>query len=372
MREETTAGNTQDAGRKAVAPIHGNSIDFDKPGTTKGLKSLPPYLLDLSAGEVDIPYLLYYKNIGMFPRGDIQALFGKKKSGKTTAARLFITAILKGEYKGFSTKDKKQLKVLIADTEQAPGNVKRNARRIQEAAGWNADRNNPALLVLALRPNSKKERWQIIATEVARFKPDFVFLDGIVDICEDFNDAKASGEAVLNVMKLSAENECAVLCVLHFNKGTAKDSEAARGHLGGELANKVSESYIVERENGKTKVTPQDCRNDEVPPFVFDVTTDGEREEINVSDQEANPNDYADLMRLMNEAFEEDEALSHTELKKAVQNIEECTEKTARSKIKAASTSGIISKGSGARGKYTLTAKSDFISINPQDDEDII
>jgi len=346
-------------------------IDFKNTPPPK-LQTLPPYLVDLSTHEEDLRPLLYYKGVGMFPRGDIQALMGERKSGKTTVARIFIVAMLTGRYLGFTTKDGAGKRIMIADTEQAPGNVERNTRRIHRAAGISPYRNNPDLLVLQLRPYGREERLQIVCDEVARFRPDFILLDGIVDVCQDFNDAKESGKAITQLLKLSADYDCAVLCVMHFNK----DGETARGHLGAELQNKSSETYIVARNGSRAEVTAKYCRNDEIPPFAFEVETDGDSEQITLIDcspQSKQDREKTELLNLMQQVFEGGEPMRFTDIVSAIVQIEECSKDTAKRRKVRAEKLRIIAKGKN--GLYSLQEIQDFADIpsdEMQDDEDTI
>jgi len=366
-QENSTAEPTKPAAAQRAV------IDFKNTPPPK-LQTLPPYLVDLSTHEEDLRPLLYYKGVGMFPRGDIQALMGERKSGKTTVARIFIVAMLTGRYLGFTTKDGAGKRIMIADTEQAPGNVERNTRRIHRAAGISPYRNNPDLLVLQLRPYGRKERLQIVCDEVARFRPDFVLLDGIVDVCQDFNDAKESGKAITQLLKLSADYDCAVLCVMHFNK----DGETARGHLGAELQNKSSETYVVERKDSRAEVTAKYCRNDEIPPFAFEVETDGDSEQImfmDCSQQSRQDREKTELLNLMRQVFDNGEPMRSTDIINAVMDIKHVENRAAAALLKRAANLEIVCKGEGKRGLYSLQEIQDFATIpniETRDDEDPI
>lgn len=363
-------------------PTAVQAIDFKNTPPPK-LQTLPPYLVNLSESKKDLPYLLYYKGVGMFPRGNIQTLLGERKSGKTTVARMFIAAMFKGQYLDFKTEDGTGLKILIADTEQAPYNVEQNTRRIHIAAGLNPHRNNPDLLVLQLRPYDKAERLRIVGEEITRFRPDFVLLDGIVDVCQDFNDAKESGKTITALLKLSADYDCAVLCVMHFNK----DGETARGHLGAELQNKSTECYEVKRNGSRTEVKPMYCRDREIPPFAFEVDADGDSEQITLfscAPTTKQDREKAELYDLMRQVFEDGEPRRHTDVQEAIRGIlakidpktkkeKPCSENTAKSRISKAVELKVIRKEES--GLYSLWEDPSFEEIPTdelQDDEDPI
>lgn len=363
MEEETN--------RQTAMPVQ--AVDFKNTPPPK-LQTLPPYLVNLSEGSQDLPYLLYYKGVGMFPRGNIQTLLGERKSGKTTVARMFIAAMFKGRYLDFKTEDGAGLKILIADTEQAPYNVEQNTRRIHIAAGLNPYRNNPDLLVLQLRPYDKAERLRIVCEEVGRFCPDFVLLDGVVDVCQDFNDAKESGKTITALLKLSADCDCAILCVMHFNK----DGETARGHLGAELQNKSTECYEVKRNGSRTEVKPMYCRDKEIPPFAFEVDADGDNEQITLfscTPCTKEDKEKADLCDLMRQVFDKGEPMRSTDVTNEIIRIKHVEKRAAIGMLSRAAQLGIVSKGERKRDPYTLQEVEDFAGVptdNLQDDEDPI
>ncbi len=70
-------------------------------------------------------------------------------------------------------------------------------RRIHRINDWPLDKNVSTLTGSNLRELSAAERIQIIEESVEAIRPDVLFIDGIVDLCLDFNDL-AEGRADLN------------------------------------------------------------------------------------------------------------------------------------------------------------------------------
>jgi hypothetical protein len=304
--------------------IHKTFIDFSHaadntwPGLTEARSN---YLIDLSDDDdKEIPYLLYRNGVGCCPRGDIQALTGKKKSGKTTAARIFITALLKGSYFGFSTPGDKPLRVLMVDTEQNSANVKQNTRRIHKALGWPTNKSSSMLLVLPLRQYDYEKRLDVIEEHIERYRPDFVQIDGISDLTKGANDQESSIQAVQKLMTLSAECHCAIMTVLHFNKSMGpNDTDTMRGHLGTELGNKATETYKVTRDDntGVTSVEQVDSRNETLEPFAFTVEGEEDEKEIVMVNKADAMRDEAEAIRaIMKNAFNgaEDKPICATQL----------------------------------------------------------
>lgn len=67
----------------------------------------------------------------------------------------------------------------------------------------------------------------------------FVIIDGVVDLCMDFNNIEQSNYVVQELMRISTQYNCHILSVIHQNYGSDKMS----GHLGSYLAKKV-ETHI--------------------------------------------------------------------------------------------------------------------------------
>lgn len=245
-------------------------------------------------------HLLEIHGVKCFPRGDLIALSGKEKCGKTTACRILATAILRGEYQGIKALES-NLRVLWIDTEQAAISSRSVIRGIDMMCGF--EPSDDQLFFLNLREWGEKESMiQVLQFMFNDFRPDFVILDGIRDFIHDFNDIRESADIVLEVMRLSSGvnealakeqklNErlpCSVACILHQNK--PKDDNNMRGHLGTELANKSGEVWESTRdEDGLFNFTQTRSRTRQVDESVsFKVLsqnytdTFGKEEEIGI------------------------------------------------------------------------------------------
>lgn len=216
------------------------------------------YYIDLSVFYPDVECLLDVNGVGLFARGDVQAIKGKAKQGKSFFIVAVVTALLKGSYGALKAKSD-DCKVLLIDTEQNRRNVARNVRKIHRLCGWSECEDNPRLQVLTLRKKGIDLRRNIVEEEIAAFQPDLVMLDGIKDICRDFLKNEESSDVVNMLMELSEEYNTAICCVLHENKSKADNS--MRGHLGAELVNKCSEEYQVTKLINTINIEQTECRN---------------------------------------------------------------------------------------------------------------
>lgn len=204
-------------------------------------------------------HLMEIDGVKCMPRGDLVAISGKEKCGKTTACRILATILLRGEYQGFRSYES-GLRILWIDTEQAAVSTRSVIRGIDMMCGF--EPSDDQLCFLNLREWGEKETMiQVLQFMFNSFKPDFVILDGIRDFIHDFNDVTESADIVLECMRLSSGvnaemakeqqlNErlpCCIACILHQNK--PKDDNNMRGHLGTELANKSGEVWESTRDD---------------------------------------------------------------------------------------------------------------------------
>ena len=224
------------------------------------VERLEKCFIDRDTQLIEQKHLLEINGVKCFPRGDLIALSGKEKCGKTTACRIIATALLKGEYDGMRALEE-NLRILWIDTEQARISTRTVSRGIDMMCGFRPTADQ--IRFLNLREWGDKASMRIVLQVMFdSFRPDFVILDGIRDFIDDFNDVRESADIVLEVMRLSsgvsAEEAkekklherlpCSIACILHQNK--PKDDNNMRGHLGTELANKAGEVWESTRSEG--------------------------------------------------------------------------------------------------------------------------
>lgn len=216
--------------------------------------------IDRDTKLLEQKHLMEINGVKCFPRGDLIAISGKEKCGKTTACRILSTILLRGEYEGFKSLEN-NLRILWIDTEQARVSTRTVSRGIDMMCGFLPS--SDQIRYLNLREWGDKASMRLVLQVMFdSFRPDFVILDGIRDFIDDFNDVRESADIVLEVMRLSsgvtAEDAkekklhdrmpCCIACILHQNK--PKDDNNMRGHLGTELANKAGEVWESTRDDG--------------------------------------------------------------------------------------------------------------------------
>ena len=209
----------------------------------------------------EMKHLLNINGVNCFPRGDLVAISGKEKCGKTTDCRIIVSALLKGEYMGVKALEK-DLSVLWIDTEQASQTSRAVCRGIELMCG--SEPSDDKFIYFALREYpDRQEMTEVMRMLFNEYRPDIAIIDGIRDFIPDFNDIVESAEIVLECMRLSSGvsaeearkkglNErpaCCVCCILHQNK--PKDDTSMRGHLGTELSNKAGEVWDASQDDDR-------------------------------------------------------------------------------------------------------------------------
>lgn len=264
--------------------------------STPTLKEQAAMKYDLSRNWLDYTltypeprFLLEYGGVPFAPLGGIQAITGHQKNGKTFLMCQFMAAILSGGdtermranlptlqiHK--ETKDSigHEPTVLYVDTEMEKLNTVKVVRRVQWLCGWDFNADNEHLNVLWLRAEDSNEiRWNKTKQAILETHPTAIFLDGIRDMIGDFNDNTESAKLIAECMKIATEMDCCLFSVLHENPG----SDKMRGHLGTELSNKVTDTFVSiknKKDNVVTFTVKQvDARGKDVDDWNYEITSD--------------------------------------------------------------------------------------------------
>lgn len=238
---------------------------------------IAPFLVDITKPLVESKSLISINGKTVCSAGNISAVVGEAKSKKT-----FLTTALVASAFAYPYPDSEafenvsydmSLKVLWLDTEQGEAHVRKVIDRINRITGNNRASNtpDPRLRVFALREIDPKHRLDVLRDALYTFGPDLVVIDGIADLQYDTNDLRESDALVGELMALSTNYNCHIICVLHTNPGTDK----ARGHMGSSLQRKAESVLYVHKVDDISIVEPQFCRNEPFERFAFQITPDG-------------------------------------------------------------------------------------------------
>ena len=200
--------------------------------------------LDISAPYFRPDYTISYKGTPFAPLGGIHALTGQPGHGKTATFSMFIATLIGGSYDDLKCEISNP-KVLYVDTEMEKCNTILVAKRICEMVGKTTDEIKEHLRVLRLRDELKAEnRWRKILKAIWIIRPNVVFIDGIIDITQDFNDNKECQELIYQIMDTATQYNISLWCLLHQNPGSMK----MVGHAGSFLERKATDVFMTKKD----------------------------------------------------------------------------------------------------------------------------
>ena len=172
---------------------------------------------------MDFLFELYGKPC--FPRGELVAITGKAKSGKTFVTSMLMACsitqkvlAIERHTESKDRTDQEPLRVLWYDTEQSDESTQDILRnRIMKMI---ASEVFPLYDIFNVRSVGWKERRSLLMEAVERYDPDLVIVDGIRDLVNDINDGVLAQEVMEELMQMAALKNCCIVCVLHQNKGS--------------------------------------------------------------------------------------------------------------------------------------------------------
>lgn len=214
----------------------------------------------------DIPpheFLFTWHDIPCFARGELVAVTGKAKSGKTYLNSILMAAggalndssiinnlssIESERFLGLTRIQEKPLKILWIDTEQSEDSTHEILRdRIGAMIG--EEPSPERYYVFNLRQVSLKDRELMVETAIYCYQPDLVIFDGIRDIVSDINDYAEAQRVIGILLSIASDKRTCIVCVLHQNK--AIEDKTLRGALGTELQNKSFETYECSKDDDR-------------------------------------------------------------------------------------------------------------------------
>lgn len=200
----------------------------------------------------DLEYALEVDGTGFFARRDIHAVKAKAKAGKTTTLKVFIAALLLGVM--FRVKSLlEKPRIVFFDTEQNRKDTKSILEDVAAMTELGPEVIDAQVVLHSLRRVDREYLLPLLHQALEDEKPDVVFVDGIVEFVGSFNDESESKQIIKDLLVLSEEYNCAIICVLHTNK--AEEDHNMRGHLGTMLAQKAATVLECKKERGSSVIT---------------------------------------------------------------------------------------------------------------------
>lgn len=308
------------------------------------------HILDLSLPTNEPKYLFSIGGVPTIPQGELIGIKGRAKMGKSQFGYYLIAVMLSGISRGNIRPLQNGYKVLLFDTEQSQVSLKKCCQRALKFAGLPTDKNDVRFLPFFMRPLSIDERKKVIEDAIREEKPDIIFIDGVRDLLQDFNNLEQSNELIQWLLQLTAEYGCTIVSVLHQNK--AKDDGNMRGHLGTELLNKLTDCFEVSKKDGKFTVSCTDSRNVPCSDLAFSIDMDGSFQTEETEAENKNNARIAEIQRVLRLCFKENLSMSYMDLVRSYALEAATSERTAKRNIKEAKDNNFISVSNGL---YLLT-----------------
>lgn len=207
--------------------------------------------------------------------GNFCCIVGASKSMKSFLKSAIISCYIGGnsqnyfqDIKGHDTENKV---IIDIDTEQSKYHVQKIGKRVNTMVGNNY-RNYK---IFALRPKTAQERvkfieWLFTESEYSG-RIGLLSIDGVADLVDNVNDLDASNEVTQKLMTWSADNNCAIITVLHRNF----ESNKPTGHLGSAILKKSETVVFVDKDDDIVSVKPRYTRNIPFDNFTFTVDENG-------------------------------------------------------------------------------------------------
>lgn len=235
--------------------------------------------------DTEVPpeeYALAVDERGIFALRDIHAIKAKQKAGKTTALKVFIAALLMGEM--FRVKSLlEKSRIVFFDTEQSRTDTKLILEDVAQMTELPPEVIDEQVSLHSLRRIDQEQLLPLLEVVLKDEKPQVVMLDGVVEFVASFNDETESKRLIKELLKLSDQHNCAIICVLHTNK--ADEDHNMRGHLGTMLAQKSATVLECVKEKGSSVITVKcsEARHEEMPEWS--ITFDAEGHIIDADEQ---------------------------------------------------------------------------------------
>lgn len=239
--------------------------------------ALEKSVIDINAEYAKDEFIMQFieddgKMVDIASRGNISVSVGGAKSRKTFFLSMMLSAFVSDKKEFAMFGNLKGKKALSVDTEQSKSHVQKVARRIKRITKKDITKQ---LDVLSFREvPDPKMRLAMLDVYLSKNEGKYsvVFLDGIVDLVNDYNNQEECRKVVGLIMSWSSIYNLHINSVIHTNK----DQGYARGHLGAELINKSETVFrVTKEEGGNTSVKCEASRNAPFNDFEFFVDNSG-------------------------------------------------------------------------------------------------
>ena len=194
--------------------------------------------------------------------GDLHVIQGKAGHGKTSLMTQFMATLLCGSFGHLRCELKEPATVLYIDTEMSEDDTIAIKNRVCTLAGIPINQPSERFKVVRLRETeSAQERWRQILKVIWEVHPTVCFLDGALDIVDDYNNQEECAPIIRKCLMLVTHYDMSMWCVLHENPMADK----MVGTLGSIMQRKVTEAFSVRKHKHEKDKYP------EKPDIWFEV-----------------------------------------------------------------------------------------------------
>ena len=188
-------------------------------------------------------------------------------------------------------------KLLYIDTEMEKDNTIAVKNRVLTMAGRDINKSYDDFVVMMLRevPDGKQAtkdkqgnvvdrtipasvmRWRMTLKAIWEYRPNIVFIDGLMDVIADFNDNVMCQELIYKCMQVASNYDISLWCLLHQNPG----GEKLVGHLGSFVERKVTDIFQTKKKKDEATgevlftVSQKKARSRDVADWQFRVNPVG-------------------------------------------------------------------------------------------------
>lgn len=277
VQQPQAGGQADKQAREAVNVIVGKGVN--QPSEKEQLREKLRGILRKTRIRTDtvVPpeeYALEVDGKGIFALRDIHAIKAKQKAGKTTALKVMMAALLQGEIFRLKSLLEKP-RIVFFDTEQSRTDTKLIIEDVAQMTQLPSEVIDAQVSLHSLRRIDQEQLLPLLEVVLEDEKPQVVMLDGIVEFVGSFNDETESKRLIKDLLKLSDQHNCAIVCVLHTNK--ADEDHNMRGHLGTMLAQKSATVLECVKERGSSVITVRcsEARHEEMPEWSITFNVEG-------------------------------------------------------------------------------------------------
>lgn len=299
------------------------------------------YKVSLSVPPKRLEYLLQTQDgkTNILPKRSIALIKAPPKQGKTQLAKILMSCVLNGDNPLFFS-NQPDFSVLYVDTEQDAYHSYLLGVQVCGMAQLPVD--SERFEIFNLSEVSRESRLNIFEALLLHHSPSLVVLDGVVDLCRNFNDQAESQSLVDRLNQLAKRYDCCILSVIHTNKG----DDNSRGHLGAFYEQKATDVFAVKKTDQSTfSVTEPVSRHLGVDEFLFYISSVGTPDII----------DNVDYRKMFTKYLAGGKQMTNKELVECVMIGEQKCKRTVDRYISDAVKFNVLGGGGGKGKPYFLT-----------------